>query len=88
MSDTLSLLIYLKNMLADLTYINGIIATELIKITENLAALRHGEDFLSNSNCISEHKELNQKIIEIIKKYKISPEDYAIIEKHVLKHNE
>ena len=88
MSDTLSLLIYLKNMLSDLTYINGVIATELMKVTENLAAIRHGEDFLKNSNCIPEHEKLNQKIIEIIKKYKISPEDYEILEKHVLKHND
>jgi len=75
-------------MLSDLTYINGVIATELIKITENLAAMRHGEEFLKNSNCISEHKDLNKKIIQIIKKYKISPEDYEILEKHVLKHND
>ncbi|TFF85633.1 MAG: hypothetical protein EU518_00810 [Promethearchaeota archaeon] len=88
MSDTLSLLIYLKNMLSDLTYINGVIATELIKVTENLAAIRHGEDFLKNSNCKPEHEKLNQKIIEIIKKYKISPDDYEILEKHVLKHND
>lgn len=88
MSDSLSLLIYLKNMLADLTYINGVIATELIKITENLAALRHGEEFLKNSECIPEHENLNKKIIEIIKKYKPRPEDFESLEKHVLKHNE
>ncbi|MBD3193915.1 MAG: hypothetical protein GF317_02595 [Candidatus Lokiarchaeota archaeon] len=88
MSDSLSLLIYIKNMLSDLTFINGVIATELMKITENLAALRKGEEVLQKSNCLKEHHELNEKIIEIIKKYKIKPEDYETLENHILKHED
>lgn len=86
--DQISLLIYLKNILTDLLYVNSVIATELIKITENTAALRHGEDFLNASPCIPEHGQLNQTICDILKKYKIDPEKQACIEKHVLKHLE
>jgi hypothetical protein len=78
----------IERMLSDLIYLNGVIATELIKITENLAALMHGEDFLKQSSCIPEHKKLNEHVIEIIKR----SSDYNIevmnLEKHVLRHLE
>lgn len=86
--DQLEILMYIKNMLADLIFINGVIATELIKTTENCAAIRHGEDFLNHSPCIPEHNELNKKLVEIVKKYKTKYEDYSGLEKHVLKHLE
>ena len=53
--DQIEILIYLKAMVADLIFVNGVIATELINITENTAAIRHGEEFLSNTSCQSEH---------------------------------
>ena len=73
-------------MLADLIYLNSVIATELIKVTENTATIRHGEEFLRTTSCLVEHQELNKKIIEIVKKYKNSPEDFIGLEKHVIKH--
>ncbi|MFW9988524.1 MAG: hypothetical protein ACFFC3_07700 [Candidatus Odinarchaeota archaeon] len=88
MSDQTSILLYIKNMLADLIYINGIIATELIKVTENTAAIRRGERFLEKSSCLEEHHDLNQRIIDILKKYQRKPEDILGLEKHVLKHLE
>ena len=75
-------------MLADLIYINGIIATELIKVTENTATIRRGEEFLQKTSCPAEHLELNKKIIEIVKKYQRKPEDTASLAAHVLKHLE
>lgn len=75
-------------MLADLIYINGIIATELIKVTENTATIRRGEEFLDKTSCLVEHNELNKKIIEILKKYQRKPSDLAELENHVLKHME
>ena len=48
-ADQLKLQLYMKNMYSDLIFINSIIATELMKITENLAALRHGEEFLKKN---------------------------------------
>jgi len=88
MSEQTSILLYIKNMLADLIYINGIIATELIKVTENTATIRRGEEFLEKTSCLAEHKDLNYKIIEILKRYQRKPEDVAGLEKHVLKHLE
>ncbi|MFX1366097.1 MAG: hypothetical protein ACFFCE_06780 [Promethearchaeota archaeon] len=88
MSEQTSILLYIKNMLADLIYINGIIATELIKVTENTAAIRRGEHLLEKSSCLEEHQDLNHRIIDILKKYQRKPEDIVGLEKHVLKHLE
>jgi len=88
-ADQLKLLLYMKNMFSDLIYVNSIIATELVKITENLAAIRHGEDFLEKSTCLTEHNELNQEIINILDKYNKTSEEVIRIErlkKHILKH--
>ncbi len=82
-SETLALLMYIKNMLSDLVYLNGVIATELTKITENLAAIRHDEDFVKNSNCLPEHEAINRSVINIVKKYKEMPKDHQDLEKHV-----
>ncbi|MFW9939782.1 MAG: hypothetical protein ACFFFT_01985 [Candidatus Thorarchaeota archaeon] len=87
MSEQIAILLYIKNMLSDLIYINGIIATELIQVTENTATIRHGEKFLNKTTCIAEHNQLNKKIIEILKKYQRTPEDLEGLESHVLKHN-
>ena len=86
MSEQTNILLYIKNILADLIYINGIIATELIKVTENTATIRRGEEFLNETNCPAEHHELNKKIIEIVEKYKKKGEDTATLATHVLKH--
>ena len=88
-SDQLKLVLYMKNMFSDLIYINSVIATELVKITENLAALRHGEDFLEKSTCTTEHIELNQEIINILDKYNKTSSEVIRLErlkKHILKH--
>ena len=90
-ADQLKLVLYMKNMFSDLIYINSIIATELVKISENLIAIRHGEDFLKNNNCLQEHNDLNKDIINILDKYgKLSDEiDRKIrLEKHTLRHPE
>ena len=88
-ADQTKLVLYMKNMFSDLIYINSVIATELVKITENLAAMRHGEDFLERSTCTTEHNELNQEIINILDKYNKTSNEVirvARLKKHVLKH--
>lgn len=88
-AEQLKLLLYMKNMFTDLIYVNSIIATELVKITENLAAIRHGEDFLEKSTCTTEHNELNQEIINILDKYNKTSNEVIRMErlkKHILKH--
>jgi len=65
----------MKNMFNDLLFINSVIATQLVKITENLTALRHGEDFLKKSTILQEHNNLNKDILSILDKYsKVSDE--------------
>ena len=86
MTEQIELLSDIKQALSDLLYINGIIATELIKITENTAVIRRGEEFLNQSSCIDEHNQLNKHIIDIIKKISPKSEEIASLEKHVLKH--
>ena len=84
--DQIEILMYFKAMIADLIFVNGVIATELINITENTAAIRHGEEFLSESSCQSEHHELNKKLMQILKKYQKNQDAMASLEEHVLKH--
>ena len=89
MSDQLKLMLYLKSMISDLIYINSIMATELIKINENLVAIRKGEEFLEKSSCIDEHLNISKQIIDIIRKYNKSESDLERkddLEKHVIKH--
>jgi hypothetical protein len=89
MSDQLKLMLYLKSMISDLIYINSMMATELIKINENLAAIRRGEEFLEKSSCIEEHLNITKHIVDIISKYNKSESDLERkedFEKHVMKH--
>ena len=90
MSEQIKLLLYIKNMLSDLIYLNTVIATELIKITENSAAQRYGEDFFKQSECITEHSKLNKDILSILNKYykttKEEEEKVGNLNQHVLKH--
>lgn len=72
-------------MLADLIYLNGVIATELIKVTENTATIRHGEEFLNKTTCLAEHNQINKRVIEILKKYQETSE-LAGLDSHVLNH--
>lgn len=85
-NEQTELLLYIKNMLSDLVFLNGVIATELFTITENTAALRHGEEFLKKSPCIPQHNELRNQVIDIVKKYKLNKKDCEPLEEHVLKH--
>ncbi|MHA1671804.1 MAG: hypothetical protein ACTSV5_14700 [Promethearchaeota archaeon] len=90
MSEQLKIMLYLKTMVSDLIFVNSIIATELIKVNENLAAQRHGEEFLKNSTCIDEHSAISKHIIKIIDKYNKTNSELLRkkdLEKHVLKHN-
>ena len=76
----------MKNMFNDLLFINSVIATQLVKITENLTALRHGEEFLKKSTILQEHNNLNKDILNILDKYsKVSDEIDRTkrLEKHI-----
>lgn len=72
----------LKELLSDLIWINGVVATELIRITENTAAILRGKQTVSS--CGPQHTKINEQIIEILEKY--LPEKSATLREHVLKH--
>ena len=69
------------NILKDLIYLQSIIATELIKITENTSRLSRGE---VPQSCLDEHANLEKKIIEICEKY--CSDKISDLKQHVLKH--
>lgn len=58
----------LRRMLSDLLWLNALIATELIQVTENTSAiLREGRIPIS---CLEEHAALKQIALEIAEKYR------------------
>lgn len=72
----------LKQLLKDLIWLNGIIATELIQITENTSrAIRGGE---LPEGCKVAHAELRETAIEILRRH--CPDNAESVAKHVLKH--
>ncbi|MFX1294196.1 MAG: hypothetical protein ACFFD2_04980 [Promethearchaeota archaeon] len=69
-------------VLKDLTFINAVIATELIRITENTAIMAKGKQVFAK--CAGEHQKLSEKIIELVEKYQQT--NIETLKNHVLKH--
>ena len=57
-----------KEMLADLAWLQAVIATELIQVTENTSSLLHGSP--PPRACIEEHRRLRQHALEIAERYR------------------
>jgi len=72
----------ITQLLKDLIYINSVISTELIKITENISAIRNQAP--PPKTCIEEHSIIEKKIVEICEKY--HPDAISTLKQHVLKH--
>lgn len=68
--------------LNDLIFLNSIIATELIKITENTSRMARGEK--PPESCLSEHADLEKRVIDICEKNNLK--NIEILKKHVLQH--
>lgn len=71
-------------VLKDLTYINGVIATELIRITENTALMAQ-KPAEKVAKCAIEHDKLCEKVIQLVAKYS-PPTLLEPLKEHVLKH--
>jgi len=54
-------------MLADLIWLNAVIATELIQVTENVSALLRREN--PPGSCIRDHNRLRAEALRIAEKY-------------------
>jgi hypothetical protein len=70
-------------VLKDLSFINAVIATELLRITENTALIAKKPEEKVRK-CVVEHNRLGEKIIELVEKYR--PADTELLKSHVLKH--
>ena len=57
-----------KEMLADLIWLNAVIATELIQITENSSSILRKA--APPANCLIEHQALRQTALSMAEKYR------------------
>ena len=67
-------------MLADLVWLNAVIATELIQITENTSAILRKS--APPESCLTEHHELKKTALRMAEKYRPA----TVLGQHLLKH--
>ncbi len=67
--------------LCDLIWLNGVIATELIQITENTSKSLRGE---IPEACITQHAKLREEALDIV--IRNCPERAESLKKHILGH--
>jgi hypothetical protein len=70
-----------KNMLQDLIWLNGVIATELIQLVENSSAALRGS---VPEKCLVQHNELRQQALQIVARN--CGQDVSSLEKHIKGH--
>jgi hypothetical protein len=58
----------IKEMLADLIWLNALIATELIQITENSSSILRKS--LPPASCLTEHHALRETALSMAEKYR------------------
>ena len=69
-----------RELLYDLIWLNAVIATELIQITENVSSiLRQGPP---PESCLADHNRLRKQALEIVEKYR----DATALRDHLLGH--
>jgi len=69
-----------KEMLADIIWLNAVIATELIQITENTSAILRKSP--PPESCLAEHHELKKTALHMAEKYRPA----TVLAQHLLKH--
>jgi hypothetical protein len=70
----------MKEMLADLIWLNALIATELIQVTENTSAILRKS--LPPESCLQEHHALRETALCIAEKYRSG----TMLAQHLGKH--
>ncbi|NYT06697.1 MAG: hypothetical protein GKC05_00365 [Methanomicrobiales archaeon] len=69
-----------REMLKDLIWLNAVIATELIQVTENVSSLlRQGPP---PDSCLADHNRLRLQALAIVEKYR----DATTLRDHLLGH--
>jgi hypothetical protein len=71
----------IKEMLADLLWLNAVIATELIQITENTSAILRKSP--PPESCLVEHHALRETALSIAEKYRPG----TMLARHLGKHH-
>lgn len=69
-----------KEMLADLIWLNAVIATELIQITENTSQILRQSP--PPESCITEHNDLRRTALAMAEKYRPG----TMLGRHITKH--
>lgn len=69
-----------KEMLADLIWLNAVIATELIQITENTSAILRKS--APPASCLTEHNALRKTALAMAEKYRPG----TMLSQHLTKH--
>ncbi|NLD57075.1 MAG: hypothetical protein GX651_02945 [Methanomicrobiales archaeon] len=69
-----------KEMLADLIWLNAVIATELIQITENTSQILRKSP--PPKSCLLEHNDLRKTALAMAEKYRPG----TLLGQHILKH--
>jgi len=69
-----------KEMLADLIWLNALIATELIQITENSSSILRKSP--PPQSCLEEHHSLRETALSIAEKYRPG----SMLSQHLSKH--
>ncbi|MDD1693447.1 MAG: hypothetical protein LUQ71_01865 [Methanoregula sp.] len=69
-----------KEMLADLVWLNAVIATELIQITENTSAILRKS--APPASCLAEHYALRETALAMAEKYRSG----TVLAQHLGKH--
>jgi phosphoribosyl 1,2-cyclic phosphodiesterase len=70
----------IKEMLADLIWLNALIATELIQVTENTSVILRKSP--PPESCIKEHNKLRETALQMAEKYRPG----TILAHHLGKH--
>jgi hypothetical protein len=70
----------IKEMLADLIWLNALIATELIQVTENTSAILRKSP--PPKSCLLEHAELRKTALSMAEKYRKG----TMLAQHLNKH--
>ena len=69
-----------KDMLKDLLWLNAVIATELIQVTENTSAILRKSP--PPESCLIEHNELRKTALAIAERYRPG----TMLKQHITKH--
>jgi hypothetical protein len=69
-----------RELLKDLVWLNAVIATELIQITENVSSILRNAP--PPESCVQDHNRLREQALLIAEKYR----DAAVLRKHLTGH--